>query len=102
MPIRVLSWDGMVGGGDWRGEEEQIPDIVLSGNCCVTLGRSPALSEPLSPIFTRKHPLYHLSILLKGRFWFSGFGWGPRFCTSDVLQGDARAAGSQTSLGDKA
>lgn len=35
--------------GEWGGEEEQILDVVLSGNGCVTLGGSPALSEPFPP-----------------------------------------------------
>ena len=41
----------------------QILDIVLSGNGCVTLGRSTTLSELLSPIFARRElsgPTGHL------------------------------------------
>jgi len=82
--------------------EEQILDIVLSGNGCVTLGGIPALSEPLSPMCTRRHPLHHLGIRLKGRFWFSGFGGVPRFCISDTLQGNAKAAVSDSTLRNKA
>lgn len=41
------------GSESWE-EEAQILDIVLSGNGCVTLGRSATLSEPLSPIFIRR------------------------------------------------
>lgn len=73
-------------------------DIVLSGNGCVTLGRSTTLSEPLLPSSRGGDCLDQLGILLKGRFWLSGSGWGLRFCIPNTLQGDATAAGLPTTL----